>query len=455
MFQEAAIHTLYSEVTDLTSFLRCLPDDLWKLQGRTFSFKRQMQAADWTVLLRYSSFVRSIIQRLSEIELDMSVYEALCHCPVPWLFPRLRRLEWRHAASAKRLVSHLAGLLFSPELEHVDIAASGTLVLENLPSIVARCPLVKMFDCAPHRIDHDDALSRAFCSWKHLERVSCDNPSPETMRLFTGLSSLGSLSLTISEKTEWLGLSGQDAYFSLPSLRSLTVHADTFNTCIAFFDALTAHEQHRLTLTSLVLVVTKVSESALSACLVKLPLILSHPTLRTLELHAGFPCGPRVTFADIAPLLVFHMISSFALYGPFTLALNDAQLDQLGQAWPNLETCHANPTARDSVERVSLRGLTSILRWCPHIRSLSLLIEARMADADAVMSGQAAGGVPVRNDRVTNLQLGDSSVVDEEGVALFLAQMMPRLRRIIAYGKFRAQWKAVEHGIHSQRNASI
>ena len=35
-FKEPALQTLYSDISDLSFFLRCLPDDLWELQNRKF-----------------------------------------------------------------------------------------------------------------------------------------------------------------------------------------------------------------------------------------------------------------------------------------------------------------------------------------------------------------------------------------------------------------------------------
>ncbi|EIW81493.1 hypothetical protein CONPUDRAFT_165618, partial [Coniophora puteana RWD-64-598 SS2] len=116
-----------------------------------------------------------------KLDLSSEACDALCRCPVPILFRKLRSLQLALCDIAQ---SQLIGaILLGPQLRYLkvrDMSPLQDVLLRGAPKLAMACPLIKTIECPdsnfPYKRTRSEpplATSATICSLKHLVSVNC------------------------------------------------------------------------------------------------------------------------------------------------------------------------------------------------------------------------------------------------------------------------------------------
>ena len=132
-----------------------------------------------------------------------------------------------------------------------------------------------------------------------------------------------------------------------------------------------------------------------------------------------------LTLDTLKPLLDCPHLTTFELMYPIPLCLTLDDLEALTSRWSTLEVIDLNRepvilgSAMGIQSNLTLRALLPFARNCPNLRKLGLYLHATEADLPSVSD------VPHSFTKLTQLNLGLSSIEDPETVALFLSRICP------------------------------
>jgi len=132
-----------------------------------------------------------------------------------------------------------------------------------------------------------------------------------------------------------------------------------------------------------------------------------------------------LTLDTLKPLLDCLHLTTFELTYPIPLCLTLEDLETLTERWPTLEVIDLNRepvvlgSAMGTKSNLTLRALLPFVRNCPNLRKLGLYLHATEVDLPSVSE------IPRPFTKLTELNVGLSSIGEPEAVALFLSRICP------------------------------
>ncbi|OBZ66917.1 hypothetical protein A0H81_13179 [Grifola frondosa] len=136
-----------------------------------------------------------------------------------------------------------------------------------------------------------------------------------------------------------------------------------------------------------------------------------------------------ITLDSLRPLFAFCNLQILRVMTPCTLGLDDGALKEIATSWPHLtKLCLMNSLQNpDSCSDITLHGLAHLVRHCPKLQELELLVDA--SQTDIRMDQRPCGAM--FNGKLTFLSLGTSRPGDPTKVALFLSLLFHKLKYIL------------------------
>lgn len=133
-----------------------------------------------------------------------------------------------------------------------------------------------------------------------------------------------------------------------------------------------------------------------------------------------------MTMRMMQPLLGFKELRMLWLNVPVVYLLDDNDLERMARAWPQLQIFSLGARFGWMEEsRVTLGGVKSLIRHCPGLKNLELVIDATKEVPER------AGAMAVANNKITGLVLGNSKIrAQTDEVAEELGAVLPQLRWI-------------------------
>ncbi|KII88036.1 hypothetical protein PLICRDRAFT_76124, partial [Plicaturopsis crispa FD-325 SS-3] len=131
----------------------------------------------------------------------------------------------------------------------------------------------------------------------------------------------------------------------------------------------------------------------------------------------------------LEPLLSFHALTEFVCDVVSGYDLDDVGLTRMAQAWPSLQVLGLS-SERGWLKRsrVTLDGLTCLIRLCPRLVQVGIVIDA---SNHTFLTSTAP---PVHNYNIVAFSIGNSLVAQEKWVAAYLSDLTPNLTRISSWG---------------------
>ncbi|KAF7366143.1 hypothetical protein MVEN_00491200 [Mycena venus] len=430
-FQGPALDHLWSS-TDLFRLLtRCMPSDLWAVDDVTRDWTkktrmrllRPVRASDWDRLRSYARRVRHL-SSTSNAAILTDVFPTLSVSLPKMLFPNLHSLTWRHYGAD----FHYINLFLHPTVTKIVFRVSSDSEASILSALAADCP--NLADISIETLAYyakcvSDFVRGLPCARK----ISAHSLDGDVLEHLSHLSSLQSLAL--HQFSSPLTLSSANTGTTFTALRNLTLsYPDITDTTqflglfkdvplhtanIDFDEFVTAAEIHDL-------------YAALSAG-------LSHSSFRDLSMEVSCPDESEADLhlylippRSVRLLFCFSGLTSLCLTCPMGFDLDNAAVEELACAWPQIETLQLSGLYPRHAPRATLACLQSFSRHCPRLCVLTFAIDATATPSVPVHPGtRLVQQHTLQKLDIVRSPLGSSTPIS---VARFLSALFPRLERI-------------------------
>jgi hypothetical protein len=335
-----------------------------------------------------------------------------------FLLPNLTHLSWFPPDDTFPFIHFFLG----PHIEKLSwsLYRHPQLRLSLLATLNVRYPSLTYLDLRHISTSSRTAVYEAICGWNCLRHLSVDTLSPVALRHVATLPTLERLSLSNISDTEWdLQPSHSSSYF--PSLKMLDVCSQTISpvillakvACGPFLDVVEVIITDLPTLSQwedlleavqdywryFSLTFISIMTSALSS-----PGIERHQTIRSNHLRC---------------LSAFSHLTTVDFFPRYKIELNDDVVRTMAQAWPRIRDLHLADTMTTHPD-VSLSALIDFARYCPELKALTILLDARRIP-------RLSSDERVYSKALTMLDIENWPVLEPELVAEFLLNVFPKL----------------------------
>ncbi|KAJ7506103.1 hypothetical protein B0H11DRAFT_1974774 [Mycena galericulata] len=389
-FSGPALDHLWSSTSLRKLLIYCMPSDLWAidavpnyLERKKIRLLRTIRVSDWDRILFYAPRVKSLWSGHDGWSLS-GIFPALCVSLPGALFPNLQTLNWEHSLED----FHYIHLFLHRTLTQIEFSIptsdSASSLLSTLP---AKCP--KLADISLLSRGHIDsgAVSDLVRGLKFARRIkvpSLDQNALEHVSHLTTLTSLALSSLPTSLALSQL-VDGQ----RFPVLRRLMltfadigpttqflrycsrVPLETFH--VSFYELNTAKEMDDIF-------------SVISAGFL-------HSSLTDLSIdnqsdHDSDEVDPSIhltPFHSLRRVFAFVNLTTVSIRSLLGFDLDNDAMAELARVWPRIVTLHLRAHFSGHIPRATLSCLQSFAQHCPHLRRLTVVVDATVIptpDAD-------------------------------------------------------------------------
>jgi hypothetical protein len=390
----------------------------------------------WDTLCKYTSRVHSITatrsRRLAAIMEPLSIIMLSCPSAPASLFPNLRKLIW--FADGTHEAAEFLRMALVPSLLILDvrISSASSAFLSVLSSVGALCPHLQ--DMA---LRIQPATDESFCKispfvtqplsqLRHLHSLLVWDLGNQGIGHVMQLRALRSLCLdlrTISdcERKSRLEFPG------FHDLKFLGLSTDTFKRASNFLSSLRVMESKEIKVDF-----NQVSPSTSGSTTLSQFLTILQERCDTDKLEGftliGISRKVRAEPSVFMPLQACRNLTRLSIERGCNISISDEELCQLVRDWPKLEvlkiSCY-NPI-HDNTTMPTLYGLIELLRLCPILTSIALVIDT--TKLDGIDLKNPGGGRC--NKYLKHLVLGNSPVGTPLNVALILSGLFPNLEQV-------------------------
>ncbi|KAG0700853.1 hypothetical protein DFH29DRAFT_1080441 [Suillus ampliporus] len=394
-------------------------------------------------VFEYASRVRSItISKFCLTALEcLSVLMLSCPPTTASLFPNLRRLTaWcsdgtpifaeflRMALVSSISVLDLGFFSASPALLSV-LSSLGTLCprLQNMAVTILR---LWAADDLPRKIS--PFMSQSISQLHHLHTLSVWDLGTQGIERIMQLRALQSLSLDFTALSDW-DIRRNAQFLGFRDLNLLDLSTHTVEHALNFLSSLQVIRSKEIKVSSKSHV--EKSSASGSTTLFHLFVILQercdNEKLECFSLARSSKTmytEPSVSTTSVfTPLHACRNLTQLVIERVCNFSMSDEELCQLVKGWPKLQVLKISYyVAIDDITMPTFHGLISLLRLCPALTSLALVIDATKLDGIDLKC--PSGGN--RNKHLRFLALGDSPIKSPRNVALILSGLFPCLEKV-------------------------
>ncbi|KAG1752913.1 hypothetical protein EDB19DRAFT_973715 [Suillus lakei] len=434
-FEGPALDALWRNLPALEPFLNCLPTHLWGFSFRgELILLKPIDTKAWATFCKYASRVRSITQSgdpssiLEHLRIIMLSYPY----PSSTMFPNLRSLAW-NADQTPHAIEFLR-MAFVPSLLSLDLRISSLspALMSILSTIGTTCPNLTSFrPQVQDPIMNQEIvpfLTQTICQLRHLSALTVCELEDQGMAHVTQLKSLKTLWLYI--RPSFLRQTGSSPQsLALEHLDFLGFQSLELDHMTDFLRSLRTVRSKHITAIFSSNVFGQQSDSLSGFCAMLLERC-DNDTLEAITLCEQFYNTFHNVYAqpnDFGPLRLLRNLTHLDVEVACTISISDDELSELVKAWPKLQifrlSCYHVP---NNTTLPTFHGLINVLRLCPELVSLSLVIDTTQLDGIDVKSP----GNGIRNNDLQELVLGNSLISSPLDVALVLSSLFPNLAEV-------------------------
>ncbi|KAH7925251.1 hypothetical protein BV22DRAFT_1011620 [Leucogyrophana mollusca] len=459
VFHEPAIEIMYEEVRNLHWLIKCMPRDLWEESETRLVFLRPMNQGDWNVFQRYARHVKALYMSVYHASpIEFNVYAQLGGISLfDVTFPRLRTLQCNESSDV--VAPFLRHLLRSP-LTSVTLMVSdgGRTLTDVLPDLRPLRQTLKSLGLSGAKWPTPQ-VTNAICEIIHhfrdLTSLRCDEITEDAAMHIAQMPALQSVHFTMPEKLSLDIVKSQLGGNAFLALQWLHIHSTTLEACLRVQDLTTSSHLRGITFT----VNDETPAREWKEIFSSLASTKSYRNLSSFDItelsFAGkeYSSDHILDLAMLSPLLQFQYLTRLKLETFCTFKLDNSAVKQMAEAWPRLQSLDLS-YREDGWELetgITLPGIVPLLRNCPDLHHLGLVIDARIVSANP----SRLPGEGVRNMSLTTLWLADSPITRPDLVAAFLSSVAPNIDNMLAWDteplatregarKYKARWKRVK-----------
>ncbi|KAG0700854.1 hypothetical protein DFH29DRAFT_876323 [Suillus ampliporus] len=438
-FEHPALNALWRDLQSVGPLVRCLPSDLFSIDQGCVVLQKPVDGKMWDTVFKYASRVHSITVTQSDC---LTVLERLgvlmlsCPSTPASLFPNLRKLTW--CLDETRVFAEVLRTVLVPSMSVLDvqIPSASPALLSVLSSLGTLCPHLQNMTVNVRYATNDSLLrkispfiTQSISQLHHLHTLSVWDLGTQGIEHVMQLRALQSLSLDLRTSSAWDTKSPLQ-FPGFHDLKLLDLSTSTLQRASNFLSSLQVvkSKEIKVSFTSQAANFSGSGSETLSQFLTILQKRYDDNKLESFSLH-GVSGQIFTKMSVFTPLHACRNLTQLVIEGAGDISMSDKELCQLARAWPKLQvleiTCYSNTTTVPT-----LHGLIDLLRLCPALTSLALVIDATKLDGiDLKFPG---GGN--RNKHLRFLALGNSPIRSPPDVALILSGLFPRLEQVnLAY----------------------
>ncbi|KAF9233466.1 hypothetical protein BU15DRAFT_66566 [Melanogaster broomeanus] len=443
-FHPIALDFLWASVNDINWLLRLIPSDarthysaeelrnfqsiLSTLQSQTI--RRDLTTAEWANFHKYTSRIRILdFQDVRWRECNLLI-SALRRCPCHPAFPKLESLTLDLILESSQFLAGI-GTFLGPNLKSFTLAIGAgprdpDLELGDLRALGAACPKLNQLFVHFSHMSWQPIISEMVSGCHFVKEFYCDRPlSSAALRHVARLPSLKKL---------------QIAPYSLWSLLPDPSEMETappFTTGESTSDPSTISDNGKFLLpirsapAVLNLWCRAVPSTEDVRRLFNWLASLDAPSLLVdLELKAGdyTPFQNHLGVSNFQPFFRFRSLLRLTLDGICALPFNNSALQDIAEAYPQLEALSLNWESGWREPQITLHGLAWLFKVCRNLRELKIAIDATVLDP----LPEGLTGPSVQNIHIETLYLANSPIADPAAVAGLLQEILPRLSSVDA-----------------------
>ncbi|KAF8552920.1 hypothetical protein OG21DRAFT_1510909 [Imleria badia] len=420
-FKEPALDILWVYLPDLTPLVRCLPEASWVNPDGVYSFNRQLEKADWDIILGYARRVRALPHLRGSFGLAADCLEVLSKPPSPTvpIFPKLRDVG---LYMPTKEISRFVRQLISPRLTRLYIGST-----ENLGNVIDAfgegCPNVESFKIGQWA--NPDTISSLICHWQKLCSVDClpVDLNPTAISHLSRLHNLRHLRFKLhDEAVDWIqSFQSGTSMLTLSALRGLALLSGSLASGLNFLhhlrlpllNDLSVHPRVIPTMPDLMSFLAMLQETCAHNTLNNFKLILGDSEFDSDDSEVVEDYIPyHITFDHLHPLTAFVNIRSINVDICCGVDLNERELLRLASSWPYLEhflVCDYKHWTASSA--ITPGGFVQLLGECRSLHSLHFKFDTR--GYTEIPQGHPWCGLSMPKGAHLHLQ---SSPIEEESI---------------------------------------
>ncbi|KAG2358713.1 hypothetical protein BDR07DRAFT_1416791 [Suillus spraguei] len=418
IFERPALDVLWRNLQSVEPLVKCLPSDLFgNEQGRIFC--------------KYTSRVHSITQsdRSAVIEPLGSLMLSFSSAPAS-LFPNLRRLKWH--TDGTHCAAEFLRMAFVPTLLSLDMqfSSASSKFLSVLSSLGALCPQLQILNMRFPSATHDllrktsPFVAQSISQLHRLEGLFVWDLGDQGNKHLMQLQTLQTLWLDLKTSSAWERQSLLARFPGFHGLDSLVLFIDNLEHASNFLSSLQVIDSENIGI-RLTGGPSASSSTTLSQFFTILGETCDHDNLISFSLLQSTKVS---TNPDIfKPLYACHNLTRLLVEHSWNISMADEDLCQLVRGWPKLQVLNISRfLAIDETTIPTFHGLISLLRLCPALTSLTLVINT--TELDGIDLKTPGGGI--FNDHLEKLALTNSPMTSPLNVALILSGLFPNLLKV-------------------------
>lgn len=353
--------------------------------------------------------------------------------------------------------------LLQPTVVHVDIdnLMSNPLTFSVLPLLPSRCPRIKQIMAFRNFVFQrgDRALetfSRVLCQLTELQTLRCAELPDDGVLHLSQLSNLKILRMDL----RLVSLDHIESAFGrvvFPVLQEVLLSAPSMSHSLRFLKFIQSTSVDTINL-NVDDETCAADYNAIFSAWASNPSYcnLSVIDISEMQVWRDYDDKHIIDIATLRPLFQLKRLTSLKLETLCTFDLDDAAIKEIAMAWPRLETLDLSirECGWEIPSKVTLPGLVPLLRHCPNLALLGIVVDATVLPAAASTTTRLFGA-GVRNTSLESLWLADSKITRPSLVASFLSAVAPNIEQIVSWNtpllsgrdgkdKYQRRWREVE-----------
>ncbi|KAF7330114.1 F-box domain-containing protein [Mycena sanguinolenta] len=444
-----ALPYLWASSTLSRILISCMPSDLWadditKGSGPLAKKKHQIRQlrpiheSDWGRVKFYGRLVKQLSSGADHWSLS-SAFPALSASSPEGLFPSLQTLHWYHSKDDFRFID----LFLYPTVTKILVRASSDANSSFFSTLATKCPKLIEFSLAPTGYANSEpAVSEFVRSLQCVQKISVLSLDQRALDHLSGLTTLNELMLSSLPEVLTLRPIHQSPTFS--ALRRLALHYPSIRSTTQFLGWCSR--------VSLVEFKTWLREAVLGKWTAFLPpfqRLFSIP-LSNLSIDGDYdglegsdPNIHVITLQSMRRIFAFINLTKLVITSLVGFDLDNDAVAELARAWPQIVTLTLAVCFPRHAPRATLSCLQSFAQHCPHLCTLTMVLDARVAPGTDV--GPRTHFV---QHTLTTIRVDHSPLTDPVYAARFLSGVFPKLVEVQTQREYYAndEEQEQEHG---------
>ncbi|KAG2135502.1 hypothetical protein DEU56DRAFT_981124 [Suillus clintonianus] len=431
-FEHPALDVLWRNLQSVTPLVSCLPSGLFQTSGKGLALQKPADGKVWDAFFKYSSRVHSItaIASLSILG-TLSLLMLSCPSTPAFFFPNLRKLSLHDDGG--RSTAEFLRMACVPSLVELDlqIHSASSPALLVLSSLGTLCPHLQCMTVTLTRATDDSLrkispfITQPVSQLHHLHTLSVCDLGNKSIEYLMQLRALQSLSLDFNGSSSW-DIRPDTQLPGFHDLKFLGLSARTVERASNFFSSFQIVRSKEIKV-EFIYRVAEFSASGsemLSQFFAILQERCDNDKLESFSL-VGLSKRIPTEFGIFISLRAFRNLTRLVIENGCDIPMSDEELCQLAKAWPKLQVLKFSRYA-NTIAVPTFHGLMGLLRLCPALTSLALVIDT--TELDGIDLKRPGGGLC--NKHLKFLALGNSPMESPLNVAVIIGGLFPRLEQV-------------------------